>query len=82
MVFQKQHARHDDVGLGNVGFAALDGGFVVGKFGGCVQGQLQTGYFAGQAVARALGGAGQMGVHGDDGHPHRCGWGLDPGVSG
>ena len=68
--------------LGNVGFAALDGGFVVGKFGRGVQGQVQAGHFARQAVARTLGGTGQMRVHGDDGHPHRCVATLGHGVSG
>ena len=82
VVFQKQHARHDDVRLGNVGLAALDGGFVVGKFGRGVQGQVQAGHFACQAVARTLGGTGQMRVHGDDGHPHRCVATLGHGVSG
>ena len=71
VLFDEQHGVDDQIAAGDVVMAALQCGFVVGPFGGRVHGQHQTRHFTRQTNRRALGGAGQMVVHGHDHDAHR-----------
>ena len=82
MVFQKQHAGDDDVGLRDVGLAAGNGGVVAGVLGRRMQRELQARHLTQQCGLGAGRGAGEVGVHRHDDHADRRGVGFEPGVSG
>ena len=73
MVFHEEHGDDDDVGLCHGGQAVGQGTFTVAPGRGAVGLQVQTRQVAGQAIGRALGGAGQVAVHGQQHHAHARG---------
>ena len=73
VVFHEEHGDDDDVGLCHGGQAVGQGGFAVAPSRGAVGLQVQARQVARQALGRALGGAGQVAVHGQQHHAHaRC----------
>ena len=71
MFFHEQHGGDDDVATGDVGVAAVERRLVVAELGSGMHDKFQPGHGLGQRAVGALGGAGQMAVHGHDDHPHR-----------
>ncbi len=72
MLLQEQHHVDDDVGVGDIGQAALQSGGIGGKFGGRVNVQPQTADLFGQRQAGAIRRARDMRVHRDDHDLHGC----------
>ena len=77
MVFQKQHARHHDVGRGDVRFATSNQRVVTGIFRRGVQTERQARKLAAQSLAGAMDRTGQVRVHGHDHHLDRGGLASD-----
>ncbi len=70
VVFHEQHAHQHDVAPGDVVGAALERSGVVAPLGRRVHHQREAGHGLGQAAVGALGGAGQVAVHGDQHDAH------------
>ena len=70
VVFHEQHGDDHDVGLRHGGQTGGQRGVAVAPGRGAVGLQMQPGQVAGQAFGRALGGAGQVAVHGQQHHTH------------
>ena len=76
MVFQKQHASHHDVRLGDIGLAARNPLVVARVFRRGVQTQAQARKFVGQGPTGALHRTRQVRVHGHDHELDRRVWAL------
>ena len=71
VILEKQHGRDHDISAGDIGVAFCQRDRIAVPFVSGVDDEVETGKFGAQQVMGALGGTGEMAVHGHDHDAHR-----------